>query len=121
MHFTLVSNGIGADRIIFLKFLRIICLVIQNFPYLYSESQCHIINNLNNMTRDRRNIIKERLLRRIRMQTTGSPADLAELLGIHERSVKRIVSELRDEGYNIVFWHAGNTYVIRRDYNEIAV
>jgi len=73
------------------------------------------------MTRDRRRIIKERLLRQIRMQTTGSPADLAGLLGIHERSVKRMVSELRDEGYNIVFWHAGNSYVLRRDYNEVAV
>jgi len=55
------------------------------------------------------------------MQTTGSPADLAGLLGIHERIVKRMVSELRDEGYNIVFWHAGNSYVLRRDYNEVAV
>jgi biotin operon repressor len=55
------------------------------------------------------------------MQTTGSPADLGEFLGMHERSVKRMVRELRTEGYDIVFWHAGNTYVIRSDYNEIAV
>ncbi len=73
------------------------------------------------MTRDKRKLIKERLLRLIRMQTTGSPADLAELLEIHERSVKRMVRELRDEGYDIVFWHAGNSYIIRSDYNEIAV
>jgi Fe-S oxidoreductase len=76
---------------------------------------------LNNMTRDKKNVIKERLLRQIKMQTTGSPADMAGFLGIHERSVKRMISELRDEGYNIVFWHAGNTYVFKRDYNEVTV
>ena len=73
------------------------------------------------MTRDKRNIIKERLLKQVRMQTTGSPADLAGFLEINERTVKRMISELRIEGYNIVFWHAGNTYVLRMDYNEIAV
>ncbi len=67
----------------------------------------------------KRKIIKERLLRQIRMQTTGSPADLAGLFGIRERSVKRMISELREEGYNIVFRHSGNTYVLRRDYNEV--
>ncbi len=73
------------------------------------------------MTRDKRNLIKERLLRQIRMQTTGSPADLGGFFGINERTVKRMIRELRKEGYNIVFWHAGNTYIIRSDVNDIAV
>jgi len=67
------------------------------------------------MTRDKRQKIKERLLVLIRMQSTGSPADLAWQFGISERSVKRLVSEMRDEGYDIVFRHSCNTYLFMTD------
>ena len=63
------------------------------------------------MTRDKRQRIKERLLQLIKMKATGTPADLAWLFGISERSVKRLISELRKEGYNIVFLHSANTYI----------
>lgn len=67
------------------------------------------------MTRDKRQKIKERLLVQIRMQATGSPADLAWRYGISERSVKRLISEMRDDGYNIVFRHSCNTYILMED------
>ena len=73
------------------------------------------------MTRDKRQRIKERLLQLIRMQATGTPADLAWLFGISERSVKRLINELRKEGYNIVFLHSANTYILRKDYKEVTV
>jgi DNA-binding Lrp family transcriptional regulator len=65
------------------------------------------------MTRDKRQRIKERLLQLIRMQATGTPADLAWLFGISERSVKRLISELRREGYIIAFMHSANTYIFQ--------
>ena len=55
------------------------------------------------------------------MQSTGSPADLAWKYGISERSIKRLISEMRDEGYKIVFCHSGNTYVFSEDSGQEAV
>ena len=70
------------------------------------------------MTRDKRQRIKERLLNLIRMQATGTPADLAWLFCISERSVKRLISELRKEGYNIIFLHSANTYIFEDNNGE---
>ncbi|HOB85873.1 MAG TPA: Lrp/AsnC family transcriptional regulator [Bacteroidales bacterium] len=70
------------------------------------------------MTRDKRSKIKERLLQLIRMHSTGTPADLAWMFGISERSVKRLIRELKNEGHYIVFLHSANTYIFENDFGQ---
>ncbi len=70
------------------------------------------------MTGDKRNKIKDCILKLIRLKSAGTPADLATRFGISERSVKRMISELKHEGHRIVFWHAGNTYILDPDYDH---
>jgi hypothetical protein len=43
-------------------------------------------------------MIKLRILRLAALKSTGRPADLAIRFNISERSVKRIVGEIRNEG-----------------------
>ena len=50
------------------------------------------------MSRIDRENLKVRILRLAGSKSTGSPDRLALLLGISPRSVKRIVSEIREEG-----------------------
>ena len=76
------------------------------------------------MTGDKRIKIKNCILKLIRLKSAGTPAELASRFGISERSIKRMIHELKQEGHRIVFWHAGNTYIIDPDcdhYVKIAV
>jgi biotin operon repressor len=63
---------------------------------------------MNNL--DKKNF-KIRLLKLALLKSTGTPADLAFRFGISDRSVKRIVSELRDEGVNIKYSKSSMTYL----------
>jgi biotin operon repressor len=56
--------------------------------------------------------IKVRILQLARLKSTGSPSDLAVKMEISERSVKRIVRELRDEGNNIKYDYHCMSYVL---------
>ena len=59
--------------------------------------------------------IKERLQKLIRLQSTGTPADLADKFEISERTVKRIIKELRDEGSPVRFDHSCVSYVFEKN------
>jgi hypothetical protein len=63
---------------------------------------------MNNL--DKKNF-KIRLLKLALLKSTGTPADLAFRFEISERSIKRIVSELRVEGVNIKFSQPAITYL----------
>lgn len=65
------------------------------------------------MSVEERQKLKNRLLRLTDNGSTGSPSVLAKNLGIGERSVKRLVSELREEGHNIVYSRHADSYIIR--------
>jgi biotin operon repressor len=65
------------------------------------------------MSVEERQNLKNRLLKLTDNGSTGSPSELAKSLGIGERSVKRLVSELRGEGYNIVYSRHADSYIIR--------
>ncbi len=65
------------------------------------------------MSVEARQNLKNRLIKLIDNGSTGSPCDLAKSLGIGERSVKRLVSELRGEGHNIVYSRHADSYIIK--------
>lgn len=69
------------------------------------------------MTREKREEIKCNLLRLIKLRSAGAPAKLAEKFGISERSIKRLINELKREGYNIEFWRAGGIYILEPGYS----
>jgi predicted DNA-binding transcriptional regulator YafY len=55
---------------------------------------------------------KSRLFKLAKLKGTGTPADLADRFEISERTIKRIVRELRDEGINIWYCPSAMSYVI---------
>lgn len=67
------------------------------------------------MTRLERHNVKVRILRLASLECTGPPVALASMFDISERSAKRIVRELRDEGNRIRYCHFRRSYVIDRD------
>ena len=68
------------------------------------------------MTRINREHLKVRILKLATLKSTGSPADLAIRLDISERSVKRIVSEIREQGKNIKYSPLRESYVTEIEY-----
>ena len=70
------------------------------------------------MTSFRKQMVKSRLLRMAELRSTGRPSDVARKLDISERSVKRFIRELRQEGLLIKFSHAIRSYVIWEKYPD---
>jgi hypothetical protein len=68
------------------------------------------------MSRINRENLKVRILRLASLKSTGSPADLAVRLDISERSVKRIVSEIRGQGKEIKYSSMRKSYVTEIEY-----
>ncbi len=64
------------------------------------------------MNKFQKETFKERLVKLAALRSTGAPADLATRFEISERSVKRIVKELRDEGTQIRFSNTSMSYVM---------
>ncbi len=64
------------------------------------------------MTRFEKDCIKERILNLARLRGTGTPADLGKKFEISERSIKRIVKEMREEGFDLRFDYACISYVL---------
>jgi biotin operon repressor len=68
------------------------------------------------MNKFQRETLKVRLIKLANLKSTGTPADLAFRFEISERSVKRIVKEIRDEGIDIRFSQTRGSYVTGSDY-----
>ena len=68
------------------------------------------------MNKFQKETLKVRLLKLAMMKSTGAPADLALRFEISERSVKRIVKEIRDKGTDIRYCPARRSYVTDEDY-----
>ena len=58
---------------------------------------------------------KDRIVKLARLKSTGPPADLAFRLEISERSVKRFVREIRDEGTDIRYCQTRMSYVTEKN------
>jgi biotin operon repressor len=59
--------------------------------------------------------LKDRILNLARLKSTGPPAVLAVRLEISERSVKRFVREIRDEGTEIRYCQTRMSYVTEKN------
>ena len=60
-------------------------------------------------------LVRFRIIRLVRLKSTGTPAQLAEKLGISARSVKRIIRELKEEGSVTRYDHQRMSYVNSED------
>lgn len=60
--------------------------------------------------------LKVRLIKLAALKSTGAPADLALRFEISERSVKRIVREIREEGTDLHYSLSRRSYVTDKDY-----
>jgi len=64
------------------------------------------------MNKFQRETIKARIIRLATLRATGTPDQLATRFEIAERSVKRIVMEIREDGIPIRYSRALESYVI---------
>lgn len=80
------------------------------------EVNCNTIIILTIMNKFQKKTLKVRLLKLAVLKSTGPPAELALRLEISERSVKRFVKELRDEGAEIRYSQSRRSYVTGEDY-----
>lgn len=56
-------------------------------------------------------LIRERIIRLVRLKSTGTPAQLAVKLEISERSVKRMIRELKKDGEVMKYDHDRMSYI----------
>jgi len=68
------------------------------------------------MNKFEKETLKVRFLRLAALKSTGPPAELAIRFEISERSVKRIVRELRDEGNELRYSQTRRSYVTEEEY-----
>ena len=68
------------------------------------------------MNKFQKETYKMRLLKLAMLKSTGAPAELALRFEISERSVKRIVKEIREEGTDLRYSQFRRSYVTDKDY-----
>ena len=68
------------------------------------------------MNKFQKQAFKDRILKLAKLKSTGAPSDLAFRFEISERSVKRMVMEIRVEGVNIRFNQSIGSYLIEENY-----
>jgi hypothetical protein len=68
------------------------------------------------MNKLRKETLKVRLLKLAALKSTGAPAELAELLEISDRHVKRLVKEIRDDGTRIWYSQSRRSYVTEEEF-----
>jgi transposase len=68
------------------------------------------------MNRFQKETLKMRLLKLAVLKSTGAPSELAIRFEISERSVKRIVKEIREEGTDLRYSQLRRAYVTEEDY-----
>jgi predicted DNA-binding transcriptional regulator YafY len=71
------------------------------------------------MNKFERTCIKNRIIKLAILEGTGTPADLADRFEISERSVKRLVKELRDEGWDIYYDYNKVSYVTKENVKHV--
>jgi transposase len=68
------------------------------------------------MNKFQKETLKKRLLKLAMLKSTGAPADLAIRFEISERSVKRMVREIRETGTELRYSKTRRSYVTDKDY-----
>jgi DNA-binding Lrp family transcriptional regulator len=67
------------------------------------------------MTRSEKTLVKDRIYNLILRRCTGSPGELASTVNLSERTVKRLIKEMRDEGKHIIYDNNCMSYRINDD------
>jgi predicted DNA-binding transcriptional regulator YafY len=68
------------------------------------------------MNKFQRDTLKLRLLKLASLKSTGAPSELALRFEVSERSVKRMVKEIREAGTDISYSPTRRSYVIDEEY-----
>ena len=68
------------------------------------------------MNKFQKETLKKRLLKLALLKSTGAPSELALRFEISERSIKRMVRELREEGTYLTYSQSRRSYVTDKDY-----
>ena len=68
------------------------------------------------MTKSEKALIKDRIFNLILRRFTGSPAELASNVNLSERTIKRLIKELREEGNHILYDNNCMSYRMHDDY-----
>ena len=68
------------------------------------------------MNKSKKETYKARLLKLASLKSTGAPSDLATRFEMSERSIKRIVREIRNEGIDIRYCQIRRSYVTEEKY-----
>jgi biotin operon repressor len=84
-----------------------------NFIFTVYSKAILILATMNKFHKE---TLKLRLLKLAMLKSTGAPAELALRFEISERSVKRIVREIREEGTEIRYSKLRRSYVTDKDY-----
>jgi len=67
------------------------------------------------MNKFEKDCVKTSIIKLAGLRCTGSPAELASRFGISERTVKRLIKELRDQGVDIYYEYNVVSYLIKKD------
>jgi transposase len=68
------------------------------------------------MNKFQKETLKKRILKLAVLKSTGAPAELAVRFEISERSVKRMVREIREAGTELNYSKTRRSYVTDKDY-----
>jgi transposase len=68
------------------------------------------------MNKFQKETLKLRLLKLAMLKGTGAPAELALRFEISERSVKRLIKEMREEGIDLRYSYTRQSYVTEEDF-----
>jgi len=68
------------------------------------------------MNKFQKEALKERLLKLATLKGTGAPAELAGRFEVSERSIKRIVREIRESGIDIRYSKIRESYVTDKEF-----
>jgi transposase len=68
------------------------------------------------MNKFQKETLKLRLLKLAALKSTGAPNELAIRFEVSERSIKRIVREIRDKGTDIRYSKTRRSYVLEQEY-----
>ena len=68
------------------------------------------------MNKSQKEAYKLRLIKLAALKSTGAPGELALRFEISERSIKRIVKEIREEGTDLKYSSVRRSYVTEEDF-----
>jgi len=68
------------------------------------------------MNKYQKQTLKARLLKLADMKCTGAPSELAAKMDVSERTIKRVIKEIREDGIEITYSVVRQSYVTNKDF-----